>query len=77
MEIHEIYHQRKINQEFFINVSNRKFNNKFKFPNLDLVWIDHKVKIECPIHGEILITPEDHLDVGCWACYLEPFGIII
>ena len=77
MEIQEFLQQRKTNQKFFIDVSNYKYQNKFTFPNLDLLWIDHKVKIKCPIHDEIHITPGDHLEIGCWACYLKNHGIII
>ena len=69
MDINEFKEQEKRAQIFFINVSNHIFNGKYEFPNLNLKWMDHEVKIQCPVHGEISITPEDHLKYGCLLCH--------
>jgi len=71
MDINEFKEQQKRAQIFFENVSKHKFKGKYEFPNLDLKWIDHEVKIHCPIHGEIMITPQDHLEFGCHLCHEE------
>lgn len=60
---------RRYTLEEFINKSNSIHNNKYDYSNVEYINNKTKVKIICPIHGEFLQLPEDHLrGRGCKKC---------
>ena len=59
------------NTNDFINKARLIHNNKYDYSLVDYVHSKKKVKIICPIHGEFLQTPVDHLSKkGCRQCSL-------
>lgn len=56
--------------EQFINSAKSKFSNKFDYSQVNYRNANTKVKIICPIHGEFLATPFNHLKSlhGCRSC---------
>lgn len=58
-------------KEKFITKANRIHNNKYDYININYVNSSTKVSIVCPIHGNFLITPENHIQKqGCKECGL-------
>ncbi len=56
-------------KEIFIKKANIKHNFKYDYSNVDYVDSLTKVKIICPIHGEFMQTPQNHLrGRGCSLC---------
>ena len=68
--------EKEINKNKFINESTEKFNGKFDYSKVNYVNNKTKVTILCPIHGEIQMTPYDHLHskFGCKKCAVEYIG---
>jgi Zn finger protein HypA/HybF involved in hydrogenase expression len=53
----------------FIEKSNIKYNNKYDYSLVEFINRTTKVRIICPIHGEFLSTPTNHLNRnGCSKC---------
>jgi len=77
MNIEEFKKQKEKNIKFFIDTCNYIWKNKYNYEEMNFQWFEHKVKIICPNCGTIEITPQDHLEVGCWKCYLKENGVII
>jgi len=66
-----MYNMKKLTKEIFVERSNAKHNNFYKYPN---IYINNKIKIKimCPIHGEFHQLPSDHLrGIGCPKCAIE------
>jgi len=61
------FNQRKNNE--FIEKSNMKYNFKFDYSKVDYINRNTKVVIICPVHGEFMETPVNHLNRnGCNQC---------
>ena len=57
------------NKEIFIKKSNIKHNNKYDYSKVEYKDSLTKVIIICPIHGEFMQTPQNHLrGRGCSLC---------
>lgn len=56
--------------ETFIKASKEKFGDKFDYSKVTYINRDTPVILICPEHGEIEITPKNHLDskTGCTYC---------
>ena len=67
MNIMEI--QQKRNNSF-LNLVNKKYNNKFDYSEVNYINTYTKIKIKCPIHGEFIQTPDSHINskFGCPKC---------
>ena len=61
---------KKLTFQEFINRANKKFNNKFDYSKAEYKNTSTKIVIICPIHGEFLQTPTNHLTTvyGCLSC---------
>lgn len=58
-----------MNTEEFIQKAIEKHGNKYDYSKTNYILSRQKVIIICPIHGEFLQTPNDHLNVcGCPEC---------
>jgi Zn finger protein HypA/HybF involved in hydrogenase expression len=56
----------------FIEKANKVHNNKYDYSLVEYVNYETKIKIICPIHGEFLQTPLNHLQGhGCKLCGKE------
>ena len=60
-------------KENFIKKATEKFGNKFDYSNVEYVSCTTPVKIVCPLHGEFIRTPSEHLFLkyGCPLCGKE------
>jgi len=59
--------QRKYKE--FIQKSNIKYNNKYDYSLVEFINRTTKVRIICPIHGEFMSSPSNHLNRnGCIKC---------
>ena len=57
------------NKEDFIEKANKVHDNYYNYDNVLYVTNINKVSITCPIHGEFLCTPNNHLSgKGCPTC---------
>ena len=60
---------KKITTEEFINRANEIHGNKYDYINVIYAGTHNKVRIICPIHGEFLQSPHEHLKGnGCKKC---------
>jgi len=60
---------RRITHEEFISRSSSIHEGKYDYSNSDYTTGSEKVSILCPIHGEFLQSPPNHLQgQGCWDC---------
>ena len=60
---------KKKTREEFIELSNKKHNNKYDYSKIKYINNKTKVCIICPKHGEFWQTPHDHLrGKGCPEC---------
>ncbi len=57
----------KIKENFISKVS-KIHNEKYDYTQIDYKNILTKIKIICPVHGEFLQTPKNHLKYGCNKC---------
>lgn len=58
-----------MNTEEFIQKAIEKHGNKYDYSKTNYILSRQKVIIICPIHGEFLQTPNDHLNgCGCPEC---------
>lgn len=57
----------------FLDKAKLKFGDKYDYSKVNYTTSKNKVTIICPTHGEILITPENHLisKTGCPKCSRE------
>lgn len=61
--------RKKLTKEDFIERSNKIYNNKYDYSEVDFVNGSTKVKIICPIHGPFWQIPNDHVrGCGCKKC---------
>lgn len=61
-----------LTQDEFVQRAATKHNNKYNYDNTIYVGIFNKVKITCPIHGDFLQNPNNHLQgKGCSLCKRE------
>ena len=59
-------------KEEFIKLSKGKHGNKYDYSKLEYKNNSAKICIICPIHGEVYITPHNHLNgCGCPKCSIE------
>ncbi len=59
-------------REDFITKANIIFNNFYDYTEVIYVNCKNKVSIGCPIHGKILISPDNHLSGhGCSRCAFD------
>lgn len=57
------------NNSDFIQKASRIHHNKYSYSKVDYISSETPVIIECPIHGEFLQTPHNHLNGrGCPKC---------
>lgn len=65
----------------FIEVANKKHNNKYTYPENEYVNRKSKIKIICPIHGEFIKKAQKHLSgQGCSKCNINKMvdeGILV
>ena len=60
------------NQNHFIQVANQIHNFKYDYSKVNYINTKHKINIICPIHGESLQYPNDHINgCGCPKCARE------
>ena len=60
------------NEDDFINKANIKYNNYYDYSKSNYKNNQTKTIIICPIHGEFIQTPINHLSgVGCKKCYID------
>lgn len=60
---------RKKTKEWFLQKANEVHNNKYDYSTIRYVNVTTKVAIICPIHGEFLQTPRNHVKgAGCPQC---------
>ena len=52
---------KKLSVNEFINRANAKYNSKYDYSKVKYVNAKTKVSIICPVHGEFLQTPDNHL----------------
>lgn len=57
-----------VRQQKFLKRAINKFQDHYKYPHLVFKGYRKPVSIMCPIHKEIIITPELHLRYGCKKC---------
>ena len=63
------------NTKAFIEKAKVVHNNKYSYGNSDYSGAKEKIIITCPIHGDFLQTPNDHLNgCGCRQCRTESIG---
>lgn len=59
----------RLTQESFVNRSLKIHNGKFNYDKVIFETTSSKVIITCPIHGDFLQTPNNHLNGhGCFKC---------
>jgi hypothetical protein len=58
----------KTTQEEFIKKAKKIHNDKFNYDKVKYINGKTKVIITCPIHGDFLQTPNNHLKGGCKKC---------
>ena len=59
--------------EEFIKKANEVHNNKYDYSKVDYVDSNTNITIKCPIHGEFLQSPRNHLTgYGCNKCSKHP-----
>jgi very-short-patch-repair endonuclease len=63
---------KKITTKDFINESEKKFKDRFTYENTIYIHNKQKVKINCKVHGEFEVSPNQHLfttkEGGCTIC---------
>ena len=65
----------KIKEDFFVK-ANEKHSGKYDYSKSEYVGSRVPIRIICPIHGEFLITPRQHLQgCGCYKCAKENFSL--
>jgi hypothetical protein len=66
---------KKLTKEQFVDISTNIHKNKYDYSRVEYIDSKTKVRIICPIHGEFMQKPYDHLDGhGCPICrYTRPF----
>ena len=53
----------------FVTEANNVHNDKYSYENAEYCGTEHPIKINCPIHGEFIQRPQDHLrGHGCPKC---------
>lgn len=68
---------KKVNTEQFIEKANRIHNNKYTYEKTVYTTVKNKIIITCPIHGDFLQVPNQHLDKsGCAKCKFDKIGNI-
>lgn len=55
-------------KEYFIKKATEIHDGFFNYDNVEFVDYKSKVKIVCPIHGEFLQSPREHLRIGRCGC---------
>ena len=62
--------RRRFNKEWFIDKAKQIHNNKYDYSKVDYKNVFTKVIITCPIHGDFLQKPNDHINCnsGCPKC---------
>jgi very-short-patch-repair endonuclease len=61
----------------FIEKANKIHNNKYGYSLVEYINNHTKIKIICPVHGEFLQRPHDHLNHhGCPLCKSEKIGFL-
>lgn len=63
---------KRLNNDVFIEISNKVHNNKYDYSLVDYKNNKTKVKIICPIHGVFEQRPDGHLKgIGCSKCQFD------
>lgn len=57
----------------FLSKAHEKYGDKFDYSKVNYISVNHKVLIICPIHGEFMISPRNHIrsKKGCSKCGRE------
>ena len=64
--------RKKTNEQFIKEVS-KIHNKKYNYSKTEYKGFSEKVIIVCPVHGEFLQSPHDHLNgCGCYKCKTTP-----
>lgn len=67
---------RKMNTEGFIEKAKKVHGDKYDYSQVEYVNSSTKVKIICPVHGEMFKAPYKHLEGrGCRQCYFDRITI--
>jgi len=62
---------RRLTTEEFIEKAKKVHGDFFNYRYVYYINNKIKVKILCPLHGETLQSPENHLRFGCYSCRLK------
>jgi len=62
---------RRLTTDEFIEKAKKVHGDFFNYKYVNYVNNKVKVKIICPLHGETLQSPENHLRFGCYSCRLK------
>lgn len=66
---------RRYTADDFIKKASTKHSNKYSYNDINYINMRTKVIISCPVHGNFLQTPADHLaGCGCKSCKHEKIG---
>lgn len=65
---------RRKTKEQFIKESKTVHGDKYDYSKVDYVNGETEVIIICPVHGEFVQKPSDHLIHGCNKCGIEKVG---
>lgn len=66
---HHCSRNQKMTIDEFVEKSNKKHNNKYKYPDKNYINSVTPINIECPEHGLFKQTPGTHLKgIGCSKC---------
>ncbi len=60
--------QKRSSTEGFISKAIKEHGDKYDYALVKVVDSKTKVKIKCPIHGEFLQVPHNHIKTGCHKC---------
>lgn len=55
----------------FIKQATEAHGDKYNYDKVVVEKMSKKVIIECPVHGEISISPRRHIEMGCQHCVKE------
>jgi len=64
----------KLDVDVFISRARKKHGEKFDYSKVVFKGMDEKVVIVCPIHGDFLQSPNNHLRYGCPKCGVKSSG---
>lgn len=76
-KVNKIIETHSYTKDMFLKKAKDKFGNKFDYSKMDYLSYTSSVVISCPIHGDFVTTPKNHLDceTGCPKCGREKANI--